>query len=91
MAADESLWEDITDASMKVTLPILQRVYLNLQERNEKRETGEDDILDPEDHILFISAYDMPLWHWSSTRSTFEKYWVQSNSDLFLIHSQTLY
>ncbi|PAV20866.1 epsilon DNA polymerase [Pyrrhoderma noxium] len=61
------------DASMKVTLPILQRVYLNLQERNEKRETGEDDILDPEDHILFISAYDMPLWHWSPTRSTFEK------------------
>lgn len=58
---------------MKVTLPILQRVYLSLQEKEEKKETGEDELLNPEDHIEFIDAYEMPLWHWSQARGTFEK------------------
>ncbi|KAI5124943.1 hypothetical protein M0805_007370 [Coniferiporia weirii] len=61
------------DAVMKVTLPVLQRVYLNLQEKEEKMENGEDELLDPEDHLYFVDAYEMPLWHWSQTRSTFEK------------------
>ena len=59
---------------MKVTLPILQRVYLSLQEKEEKKETGEDELLDPEDHMAFIDAYEMPLWHWSQARGTFEKF-----------------
>lgn len=59
---------------MKVTLPILQRVFEIVQgNTNEDGEDGEDE-LDPESHLFFIDAFDMPLLHWSSERSTFERY-----------------
>lgn len=61
------------DAVMKVSLQILQRVYHSLQEKEERIENGEDDLLDPEDHIFFIGAYEMPRWNWTHERSTFEK------------------
>ncbi|KAH8113232.1 epsilon DNA polymerase [Phellopilus nigrolimitatus] len=61
------------DAVMKVTLPILQRVYHGLQEKEERKDNGEDELLDPEDHLFFVDAYEIPLWHWSQTRSTFVK------------------
>ncbi|KAL5530699.1 DPB2 [Sanghuangporus sanghuang] len=61
------------DAVMKVTLPILQRVFHNMQEKEERKFEGAEEILDPEEHLFFVDAYEMPLWHWSQSRSTFEK------------------
>lgn len=58
---------------MKVSLPILQRVYQSLHEKGEKNDLGEDELLDPEEHLFFIDSFEMPSWHWSHTRSTFEK------------------
>jgi DNA polymerase epsilon subunit 2 len=58
---------------MKVTLPVLQRVYKHMQNSTERQDMDEDDILDPESHLFFIDAFEMPLWHWSPERSTFEK------------------
>ena len=65
------------DAVMKVSLPILQRVYKNMRDKEDRIESGNDDLLDPEDHMYFIDSYDLPAWHWSQTRSTFEKYVVR--------------
>ncbi|TDL29547.1 epsilon DNA polymerase [Rickenella mellea] len=61
------------DAVMKVSLPLLQRAYHNLQEKEDRIENEDADVLDPEDHLFFIDSYDMPGWHWSNERSTFEK------------------
>ena len=58
---------------MKVSLPILQRVFAHLQDKEEKKMNGVEELLDPEEHLYFIDAYEMPLWHWSQTRTTFEK------------------
>lgn len=63
--------ESLQDADMKVRLPLLKRAYLALQEKDENSDDG--DMLDPEDHLYFIDAYEMPQWHWSSERNTFEK------------------
>ncbi|TFK75812.1 epsilon DNA polymerase [Pluteus cervinus] len=60
------------DASMKVSLEILQRVYQTLQESGE-RSAVERDIIDPESHLYFVDAFDMPRWHWSHERGTFER------------------
>lgn len=60
---------------MKVSLPILERVYHALNERTERQENGEQEFLDPHEHLFFVDAYDMPLFRWSQARSTFEK-WV---------------
>jgi DNA polymerase epsilon subunit 2 len=57
---------------MKVTLPILQRVFEAL-EGTADRAVGEEENLDPDAHTFFVNAFDMPLWHWSVERSTFEK------------------
>ena len=62
-----------SDAIMKVTLPILQRVFHSIQEKEERKFEGAEEILDPEEHLFFVNAYDMPLWRWSQSRSTFEK------------------
>ncbi|KAH7914209.1 DNA polymerase epsilon, subunit B [Hygrophoropsis aurantiaca] len=60
------------DAAMKVSLDILQRVYEALQDQGSN--TGEaDELLDPDSHLFVIDAFDMPLWHWSPERGTFEK------------------
>ena len=36
-------------------------------------QAGEEDFLDPESHLHFIDAYEMPLWNWSTERSAFER------------------
>jgi DNA polymerase epsilon subunit 2 len=61
------------DATMKVSLQILNRVYQNLQSSGDQRGRKEDAYLDPEDHLHFVNAYEMPLWHWSPERGSFEK------------------
>lgn len=58
---------------MKVSLPVLQRVYAGLQEKEDREANDEDDLLNIEDHLFFIDSYEMPAWHWSQSRSTFEK------------------
>lgn len=55
---------------MKVSLEVLQRVYEAFQEGGD---TAEGDFLDPESHLHFIDAFEMPLWNWSTERSAFER------------------
>lgn len=57
---------------MKVSLHVLQRVYENFQGSGDGQ-SEEQEILDPENHLFVINAFDMPLWNWSSERGTFEK------------------
>ncbi|KAI0051026.1 DNA polymerase epsilon subunit B [Auriscalpium vulgare] len=61
------------DAVMKVSLETLRRVYDALQSSGEQHVRREDAFVDPEKHLHFIDAFDMPLWRWSNERSTFEK------------------
>jgi DNA polymerase epsilon subunit 2 len=64
-----------TDAQMKVALPVLERVYEAMQgaaARDDRGPTARD-ALDPDAHLFFVDAFDMPAWHWSVERSTFEK------------------
>ena len=60
------------DASMKVSVELLQRVYNALQEDGQ-RSDGEAEVVDPESHLFVIDAFEMPRWHWSIERGTFEK------------------
>ncbi|KAJ6628723.1 DNA polymerase alpha/epsilon subunit B-domain-containing protein [Mycena sp. CBHHK59/15] len=60
------------DALMKVSLDVLQRVYESLQDQGQRQDTGKETI-DPESHLFVIDAFEMPLWHWSPERGTFEK------------------
>ena len=64
-------WE-FKDASMKVSLAILRRVYDSFQNGVETGQVDED-FLDPENHLHFIDAYEMPLWSWSNEKGTFER------------------
>jgi DNA polymerase epsilon subunit 2 len=57
---------------MKVSVDVLRRVYESLRDQGEATST-EKEFLDPDSHLNFIDAFDMPLWHWSSERGTFEK------------------
>ena len=57
---------------MKVSIDILQRVYEAFQNSGDAGQ-GEDDFLDPDAHLYFINAYDMPAWNWSSEKGAFEK------------------
>jgi DNA polymerase epsilon subunit 2 len=61
------------DATMKVSVEILNRVYQTLQSSGDQRTRKEDEYLDPEDHLHFLDAFEMPLWHWSPERESFEK------------------
>jgi DNA polymerase epsilon subunit 2 len=61
---------------MKVTLPIIQRVYEAMQGNKQTDEEGEATKLDPDSHLFFIDAFEMPTWHWSVERSTFEKWFI---------------
>ncbi|EGO01867.1 hypothetical protein SERLA73DRAFT_177419 [Serpula lacrymans var. lacrymans S7.3] len=61
------------DASMKVSLKVLRRVYETLQDQGSNPGEPEAELLDPESHLYFIDAFEMPLWHWSVERGTFEK------------------
>lgn len=58
---------------MKVSVDILQRIYESLQNQGHRADT-EIQKIDPESHLHFIDAFEMPLWHWSQERGTFEKY-----------------
>ncbi|KAJ6515789.1 DNA polymerase alpha/epsilon subunit B-domain-containing protein [Mycena sanguinolenta] len=60
------------DALMKVSIDVLQRVYESLQDQGQ-RSDPEKEAIDPESHLFVIDAFEMPLWHWSSERGTFEK------------------
>jgi DNA polymerase epsilon subunit 2 len=57
---------------MKVSLDILQRVYETVQEQGNASNDLDKEALDPESHLFFINAFEMPLWHWSPERGTFE-------------------
>jgi len=61
------------DATMKVKLEVLQRVYESLQDRGDHTQV-EREVVDPESHLFFIDAYEMPRWVWSQERGTFERY-----------------
>ncbi|KAH8830491.1 DNA polymerase alpha/epsilon subunit B-domain-containing protein [Flagelloscypha sp. PMI_526] len=58
------------DAVMKVSVAVLRRVYDSL---NEERTEIEQETIDPESHLYVIDAFEMPRWHWSNERGTFEK------------------
>lgn len=58
---------------MKVSVDILQRVYEVLQDQGSSSQVAIQ-LIDPESHLFFIDAFEMPLWHWSQERGTFEKY-----------------
>ncbi|KAJ6539447.1 epsilon DNA polymerase [Mycena capillaripes] len=60
------------DALMKVSIDVLQRVYESLQDQGQ-RSDPEKEAIDPESHLFVIDAFEMPLWHWSPERGTFEK------------------
>ncbi|KAK7060583.1 DNA-directed DNA polymerase epsilon, subunit B [Paramarasmius palmivorus] len=60
------------DASMKVTVELLERVYNHLQDENEGA-NGDNEVIDPETHLFVVNAFEMPAWHWSVERGTFEK------------------
>lgn len=62
-----------TDAIMKVSVAVLQRVYQLLQGSSTAASSIEQDILDVDAHIFVIDASEMPQWNWSSERSTFEQ------------------
>jgi DNA polymerase epsilon subunit 2 len=53
-------------------MDILQRVYEAAQDQDAY--SNEKEVIDPDNHLFFIDAFDMPLWHWSPERGTFEKY-----------------
>ncbi|OBZ70460.1 DNA polymerase epsilon subunit B [Grifola frondosa] len=61
------------DAQMKVSLEVLERVYDTFQGSADSQGQKDQDALDPESHLFVINAFDMPLWHWSQERSTFER------------------
>lgn len=59
------------DATMKVSVEVLQRVYEFLQDQGQSE--MEVEALDPDSHLHFIHAFERPSWHWSIERGTFEK------------------
>lgn len=62
-----------TDAVMKVSVTVLQRVYQLLQGSSTAASSIEQDILDVDAHIFVVDAFETPQWNWSSERSTFEQ------------------
>ncbi|KAI0771567.1 epsilon DNA polymerase [Trametes elegans] len=60
------------DAQMKVSLDVLHRVYEAFQ-NGEGGGAPEHTLLDPDNHLFVIDAFEMPLWNWSTERSTFER------------------
>ncbi|KAG6854822.1 hypothetical protein C0991_012012 [Blastosporella zonata] len=60
------------DVNMKVDLNILERVYQGMRNQTEQADE-EKELLDPENHLYIINAFDMPLWHWSPETGTFTK------------------
>ncbi|KAF7433025.1 DNA-directed DNA polymerase epsilon, subunit B [Pleurotus ostreatus] len=61
------------DATMKVAVDVLRRVYQALQDSEGTSTDAEKDVIDPESHLFVINAYEMPAWRWSTERGTFER------------------
>ena len=57
---------------MKVSVELLQRVYTSLQEDGQGSD-GLPETIDPDSHLYVVNAFEMPRWHWSVERGTFEK------------------
>lgn len=57
---------------MKVSVDVLKRLYESLQDQGDRTDL-EKDIIDPENHLHFVDAFEMPRWTWSAERGTFEK------------------
>lgn len=62
----------LEDATMKVSVDILHRVYESLQDQGQRTDV-EKELIDPESHLFIINAFDMPLWRWSQESGTFAK------------------
>jgi DNA polymerase epsilon subunit 2 len=45
-----------------------------MQDQGSTLEEKESEVLDPDSHLFFISSYEMPQWHWSQERGTFERF-----------------
>ena len=73
--------DEYLDVQTTVSVDILRRVYDTFQKNGEAAE-GEDDFLDPEAHLNFIDAFEMPLWNWSTEKGTFERYGLQSHAQI---------
>jgi DNA polymerase epsilon subunit 2 len=58
---------------MKVSLEVLSRVYDNMRNQGDRSFEDSKETLDPDSHLHFVDAFDMPLWNWSGERGTFEK------------------
>ncbi|KAG8827357.1 DNA-directed DNA polymerase epsilon, subunit B [Serendipita sp. 401] len=72
--AKEYLLQD--DCSTIVTKPLLQRVYETVVEKSTAAVTDgsqSSEIWDPDHHLYFIDAFEMPRWHYSLERKAFEK------------------
>ncbi|KDR83646.1 hypothetical protein GALMADRAFT_235957 [Galerina marginata CBS 339.88] len=67
------------DATMKVSVEVLSRVYESFQDQGDRTQ-AEKELIDPENHLFFIDAFEMPRWTWSQERGTFEKSSVPSTS-----------
>jgi len=62
------------DCSTIVTKPILQRVYEDLVEKSSSPVPGGSqvgELWDPDHHLHFINAFEMPRWHYSQERKVF--------------------
>lgn len=69
---------------MKVSVEVLRRVYAKLQDQDDDDEIHKDG-LNPENHLFFIDAYEMPKWHWSNERGSFERYVAQPQINIIRI------
>lgn len=58
---------------MKVSIDVLRRVYESLQNQGDRTNEVSKEALDPDSHFHVVDAFEMPLWHWSGERGTFEK------------------
>jgi DNA polymerase epsilon subunit 2 len=67
----------LKDSPTIVTKQILQRVYEIVVEKSQAAVSGtgtqSDEGLDPDHHLYFINAFEMPRWNYSQERKVFEK------------------
>ncbi|KAF5333197.1 hypothetical protein D9611_002432 [Ephemerocybe angulata] len=56
------------DATMKVSIAVLRRVYEGLKDQGEHTQVERETVL-PDQHLFFIDAYEMPRWVWSQERA----------------------
>lgn len=57
---------------MKVAVEVLKRVYEAMHDQGD-RSQAERELIDPENHLFVIDAFEMPRWTWSQERGSFEK------------------